>query len=167
MNITPARQKQINFVGYFLAGQSIVVAKGNPKHIQTLADLSGLSVAMQAGTTEVDAANAENAKLKAAGKPEITIKTYQEDPTALQQVALGRVAAELTDYPVAVYDITQFPSRYEIAGKQYAALPYGIGIRKSDPAIFTAISKAFQLVRQDGEYLAILKKYRLEQGALK
>jgi polar amino acid transport system substrate-binding protein len=167
MNVTPARSKQVNFVSYFLAGQSIVVAKGNPKHIKTLADLSGLSVAIQAGTTEVDAANAENVKLKAAGKPEITIKTYQEDPTALQQVGLGRVAAELTDYPVAVYYTTQFANRYQIAGDQYNALPYGIAIRKSDPAILKAISTAFKLVQKDGEYMTILKKYHLEQGAVK
>jgi polar amino acid transport system substrate-binding protein len=167
MNVTSARARLVNFVPYFLAGQSIVVAKGNPKHIQSLADLSGMVVTIQAGTTEVDAANAENAKLKAAGKPLITIKTFQEDPVALQQVALGRAVAELTDYPVAVYDTTQFPSRYQIAGQQYAALPYGIAVRKSDPAILSAIQAAFNLVRKDGEYMAILKKYHLEQGALK
>lgn len=167
MNITPARQKQVSFVPYFLAGQSIVVARGNPKHIQSLADLSGQAVAIQAGTTEIDAANAENVKLKAAGKPTITIKTYQQDPTALQQVGLGRVAAELTDYPVAVYYSTHFGKRYEIAGQQYNALPYGIAIRKSDPAILKAIRGAFKLLQQDGEYATILKKYHLEQGALK
>jgi polar amino acid transport system substrate-binding protein len=166
MNVTPERAKTVNFVPYFLAGQSIVVAKGNPKHISTLADLSGMTVAIQAGTTEVTAANAENAKLKAAGKPEITIKTYQQDPVALQQVALGRVVAELTDYPVAVYDVTHFPTRYEIAGKQYNALPYGIAIRKSDPSILAAVKAAFKLVQKDGEYMAILKKYGLTQGAL-
>jgi len=167
MNVTPARAKQVNFVPYFLAGQSIVVAKGNPKHIKSLADLSGQAVAIQAGTTEVDAAKAESAKLEKEGKPGITVKVYQEDPTALQQVGLGRVAAELTDYPVAVYYSTHFASRYQIAGQQYNALPYGIAIRKTDPAILSAIQKAFKLVQKDGEYLKILKKYHLEQGALK
>ncbi len=166
MNVTAARSKQVNFVPYFLAGQSIVVAKGNPKHINSLADLSGQAAAMQAGTTEVDAVNAENLKLKAAGKPLITIKVYQEDPTALQQVGLGRVAAELTDYPVAVYYSTHFASRYQIAGKQFNALPYGIAIRKSDPAIKTAIQTSFNLLRKNGQYAAILKKYDLSQGAL-
>jgi polar amino acid transport system substrate-binding protein len=167
MNVTPDRAKLVNFVPYFLAGQSIVVAKGNPKHIQTLADLSGMVVTTQAGTTEVNAANAENAKLKAAGKPQIILKTFEEDPVALQQVATGRAVAELTDFPVAVYDTTQFPSRYQIAGQQYAALPYGIAIRKSDPSILTAVQAAFNLIRKDGQYLSILKKYHLAQGALK
>jgi len=45
-------------------------------------------------------------------------------------------------------------------------LPYGIAIRKTDPAILIAIQKAFKLVQKDGEYRAILKKYHLEQGAL-
>jgi polar amino acid transport system substrate-binding protein len=166
MNVTPARSKTVNFVPYFLAGQSIVVKKGNPKHIQTLADLSGQAVSMQSGTTEVTAAEAENTKLKAAGKAEIVIKTYSEDPVALQQVALGRVTAELTDYPVAVYDSTHFATRYQIAGKQFAALPYGIAIRKTDPSILKAVSAAFKAVQKDGEYLAILKKYQLQQGAL-
>ena len=144
MNVTPARSKVVNFVPYFLAGQSIVVAKGNPKHIQSLADLSGMVVTMQSGTTEVDAANAENAKLKAAGKPQIVLKTFDEDPVALQQVATGRAVAELTDYPVAAYDTLQFPTRYQIAGKQYAVLPYGIAIRKSDPSILSAVKRRLQ-----------------------
>jgi polar amino acid transport system substrate-binding protein len=167
MNVTAARAKQVNFVSYFLAGQSIVVKKGNPKHISTLADLSGMTVSIQFGTTEVDAATAENAKLKAAGKSEITIKTYQEDTTALQQVALGRVTAELTDYPVAVYDSTKFANQFQIAGNQYAALPYGIAVRKSDPSIYKAVNTAFKILVKDGEYLTILKKYHLQQGAIK
>jgi polar amino acid transport system substrate-binding protein len=166
MNVTSARAKQVNFVPYLLAGQSIVVKKGNPKHISTLADLSGQAVSIQAGTTEVDAANIASAALKKQGKPGITIKTYQQDTTALQQVALGRVTAELTDFPVAVYDSTKFPSQFQIAGKQYAALPYGIAIRKSDPSILKAVTAAFKLVVKDGEYMTILKKYHLEQGAI-
>jgi polar amino acid transport system substrate-binding protein len=167
MNVTPERQKTVNFVPYFLAGQSIVVKAGNPLHISTLADLSGRAVAIQGGTVEVDSANAENAILKKQGKPQITIKTFALDPVALQQVTLGRVVAELTDYPVAVYDATAFPSKYQIAGKQWGATPYGIAIRKSDPKILSALTAAFALVKHDGEYLAILKKYHLDQGAMK
>jgi polar amino acid transport system substrate-binding protein len=167
MNITPARQKTLNFVAYFNAGQSIVVKKGNPLHIKTLADLSGQTVSIQSGTVEIDSANAENAILKKQGKPEIKIKSFSEDQVALQQITLGRVAAEITDYPVAVFDSTQFSKLYQIAGQQWGASPYGIAIRKSDPSILEAITSALKQIRSDGEYLTILKKYHLEQGALK
>jgi polar amino acid transport system substrate-binding protein len=166
MSVTPARAKTVSFVPYFNAGQSIVVKKGNPKHIQSLADLSGLAVAIQAGTVELDSANAENVALKKAGKPQIIIKTFALDPVALQQVSLGRVVAELTDFPVAAYDSLQFPSRYQIAGKQWGASPYGIAVRKADSGILAALTSAFKLVKSDGEYIKILKKYHLEQGAL-
>ena len=167
MNITPARQKTLSFVPYFLAGQSIVVQKGNPLHIKSLADLSGKTISIQTGTVEVDSANAENATLKKQGKAQITIKTYDLDAVALQQVALGRVSAELTDYPVAVYDASQYANRYEIAGQQWGATPYGIGIRKADSALYKAVGTAFNLVKADGEYARIFNKYHLGQGLLK
>lgn len=167
MNITPARQKTLNFVPYFNAGQSIVVKKGNPLHITSLADLTGKTVAVQKGTVEVDSLSAENALLQKAGKPLITVKSFALDPVALQQISLGRVVAEVTDYAVAAYDSSQFPSKYEIAGKQFGASPYGIAVRKSDSGILSSLKAAFKLVKSDGEYLKILTRYRLEQGAIK
>ena len=167
MNVTAARSKQVNFIPYFLAGQSIVVAKGNPKHVQTIADLSGLTAGVQAATTESDALNAENAKLKKAGKTLISVKYYKQDSDALQQLELGRVQAYLTDYPVAAFYVQKRPSQLQIAGKQFGTQTYGIAIRKSDKPLQTAVSKALGLVMKDGQYRAILKKYNLLQGALK
>ncbi len=167
VNITPDREKTLDFVPYFNAGQSIVVKKGNPLHINALADLSGKTISVQSGTVELASAVAENALLKKQGKPQMTIKNYGEDAVALQQLALGRTVAELTDYPVAVYDTTQFADKYEIAGQQWGATPYGIAVNKSDTALYKAISAAFNIVKSDGEYMKILEKYHLGQGAMK
>jgi len=167
MNITPGREKTLDFVPYFNAGQSIVVKKGNPLHITSLADLSGRTISVQSGTVEFASANAENAILKKQGKPQMGIKSYGEDAIALQQLARGRTDAELTDYPVAVYDSTQFGNMYQIAGQQWGATPYGIAVNKSDTALYKAIAAAFNLVKSDGEYAKILAKYDLSQGALK
>ena len=41
MNDTPERRKQVDFVDYLKVGQSLMVKKGNPKHITSLARLSG------------------------------------------------------------------------------------------------------------------------------
>jgi len=156
----------VNFIPYFNSGQSIVVKAGNPLHISTLADLSGRVASVQAGTVEVDSLNAENALLAKAGKPLITIKSYALDPVALQTVTLGRSVAEVTDYPVAAYDVLTSPKLYQIAGKQFSASPYGIAVRKNDPALLTALNAAYKLVKSDGEYAKILKKYHIEQGAM-
>src|SRR6266508_4959005 len=47
MNDTPQRRQQVDFDDYLSVGQSLMVAKGNPKHIATLADLSGKSVSVE------------------------------------------------------------------------------------------------------------------------
>ena len=51
MNDTPERRKQVAFVDYISVGQSLMVKKGNPKHIKSLASLSGKSVSVEVGTT--------------------------------------------------------------------------------------------------------------------
>jgi ABC-type amino acid transport substrate-binding protein len=44
MNDTASRRKQVDFVDYLKVGQSLMVKKGNPEHITTLAALSGKRV---------------------------------------------------------------------------------------------------------------------------
>ena len=73
MNDTAERAKQVAFVDYLKVGQGLLVAAGNAKGIHTLEDLSGKAVAVQLGTTNKDALDAENVKLKAANKPQIDV----------------------------------------------------------------------------------------------
>jgi polar amino acid transport system substrate-binding protein len=167
MGVTPDRAKSLDFVPYMLAGQSIVVARGNPKHINSLADLSGKTAGVQAATTEQASLDMENTKLKAAGKPLITVQTYKQDSDALAQLSLGRVDAYLTDFPVAAYYVSKRHNQLQLGGKQFSMQTYGIAIRKGDKPILTAVSKAFKLVQASGEYLTILKRYNLQQGAYK
>ena len=49
-NITPDRLKQVDMIPFFQAGQSFVVAKGNPKAINTTDDLCGKAIASESGT---------------------------------------------------------------------------------------------------------------------
>ena len=52
MNDTPERRKQVAFVDYISVGQSLMVKKGNPKGIKSLASLSGKSVVGRGGHDE-------------------------------------------------------------------------------------------------------------------
>ena len=54
MTVTDERSKEIDFVPYFIAGTDILVAAGNPKNIQAIEDLSGLTVGVQIATIQVD-----------------------------------------------------------------------------------------------------------------
>jgi len=56
------REKQVNFVTYFSAGTSFYVAANGGPSIQTIADLCGHTVAVEAGTTEESDAKAQAKK---------------------------------------------------------------------------------------------------------
>jgi ABC-type amino acid transport substrate-binding protein len=56
------REKQVNFVTYFSAGTSFYVAANGGPSIQTLADLCGHTVSVEAGTTEETDAKAQAKK---------------------------------------------------------------------------------------------------------
>ena len=56
-NITTDRVKQVDMIPYFQAGQSFVVAAGNPEGIKVQDDLCGKNIAAETGTTEVDYLN--------------------------------------------------------------------------------------------------------------
>jgi len=168
MNDTPERAKEVDFVDYFKVGQGLLVPVGNPKGIHTLDDLSGKAVAVQLGTTNKDALDAKNVELKAAGKPEIEIQTFEKDTDAFQQLALGRVDAFSTDSPVVAFYNTkpENKGKYEIGGTPIDPAPIGIAIRKEDTALKTAVTAAIDAMYADGTMKTITDKWGMTDAVV-
>jgi len=163
MTVTEKRQEEIDFIPYFTAGTGILVQAGNPKGIQSLADLCGKSVAVQLGTIQVDQLNAQNEQCT----EKISITTFDQNPLAVEQLRLGRADAVTADYPVAANDVRLSDGALEIAGPQFEAAPYGIGLRKDSTALNAALTKALQSVMDNGQYDKILADWGLEAGSIK
>ncbi|HST03139.1 MAG TPA: ABC transporter substrate-binding protein, partial [Chloroflexia bacterium] len=161
MNITPERSQSVDFVQYYAAGQSVLVPKGNPKGIKTLDDLSGLTVAVQQGTSEQDSLTAENATLSAAGKPAINVLVYGTDTDAVDQLRVGRADAAMDDDPVAAYYVALSPS-FEVAIAAYNPQDEGIAISKTNADMKTAITKAISDMKSDGTLDTIKAKWQLK-----
>jgi len=166
MTVTEERSKEIDFVPYFTAGTDILVAKGNPENIAGIEDLSGLTVAVQVGTIQVDQLNAANEDLKEAGKAEIDILIFDLNPLAVEQVRLGRADAVLADSPVAANDARLSEGELETVGLTVPPEPYGIGLRKDSTELKAAIEDALQKMMEDGTYDDILDKWGLTSGAI-
>ncbi len=158
MSTTPERSKVVNFVPYFEAGQAVLVPKGNPKGIKTLADLSGKTVAVEQGTVEVDTLNAENATLAKANKPKITILTYPVDTDAVDQLRVGRADATMHDSPVAAYYAKLNPN-FEVGITNIQSGPEGIAIAKTNKPMFDAVNSAITAMKADGSLDAIKAKW--------
>jgi len=162
MSVTDERKQQVDFVEYLVAGSGILVKKGNPKNIKSLADLCGKKVAIQVGTVQIDEAEEQNAKCA----QKIQVTTFEQNTDTITAVSSGRADAALMDYPVAAYGARQVKGT-EVVGEQYNTGPYGIAVRKDDTEVRNAIQAALAAMKEKGKYEAILMYWGLEAGALK
>ena len=165
MTVTPERSKVVNFVPYITVGQFLMVKKGNPDQISTLASLSGKSAAVQSSTTELAALTAENKTLQKQGKPLITIKQYPADTSAAQALIHSHVSAYFADATPVLYYVRTTSGQFETAGKQIAIAPEGIATRKGDP-LGPQINNAIQALYLNGKMKTILAKWQASQFAL-
>lgn len=168
MSDNKERQATLDFVDYFNVGTSVLVRKGNPDKIQTLDDLCGKTVGLQAGTTQEEVAKEQSAKCEADGKGKIEVLTFETDPEAQQQLKAGRTVADMNDFPVAAYvaQTSGDGNDFEVVGEQIDAGPYGIGVPKDDTGLRDALKIALEAIIEDGTYAKILEKWNVSQGAV-
>ena len=157
MTVTDERSKEIDFIPYFSAGTDILVVAGNPKNIKGVEDLSGLTAAAESGTIQEQQLKTANADLKAAGKSEITVLIFDQNPLAVEQLGIGRADAVLADSPVVANDARLSDGKLEALGLALESAPYGIGVRKDSPELKAALEDALQKVMASGKYDQILK----------
>jgi polar amino acid transport system substrate-binding protein len=166
MNDTPARRKQVSFVDYLRVGQSLMVQKGNPKHVRNLASLSGLSVAVEVGTTNAGFLQSESTKLQAAGKKAINIVTFPKDTDAANALKTGKVDAYFGDAPVVAYYIKR-DSSFAFAGQPINPIPVAIALRKDEGQLRTDLQRAIRLMYGNGTMRRILGRWDMSAFALK
>jgi polar amino acid transport system substrate-binding protein len=166
MNDTPARRKQVAFVDYIRVGQSLMVQKGNPKHVSSLASLAGKTVSVEVGTTNKDFLDAQSKKLKAAGKQAIKVQAFPKDTDAAAALKTGRVDAYFGDAPVVAYYIQKDKS-FAFAGTPINPIPVGIAVRKNDATTRSGIQKAVTAMYADGTMKKILARWQMSATALK
>jgi polar amino acid transport system substrate-binding protein len=164
MTINSDRQKQVDFVPYFSAGESLLVPKGNPKHLTSINDACGLKIGVQTGTVEQDDANAASSACTKAGKPAIAITPLQDQTAVVQLLAQGRVDATYQDSPVTDYYNSLNPGQFEVGGSVVNAAPEGIAVRKNDKSMFDAIQASFNLMKSNGTYNSLFSQWHLSDS---
>src|SRR5438034_7664605 len=109
--ITPDRVAQFPAVAYMKTHRALVVQAGNPKRIKGPNDLSGKTVAVQAGTKYEEYLKALNDEFKSSGKDQFTLQSYPGDTDAVGQVIVGRADAVLTQDTSGAYQKKQNPGK--------------------------------------------------------
>ena len=161
---TAVREKQVDFVNYYVAGIQWASAAGK---VVDPNNACGLKVAVQAttyqDTVEVPAKSAACVK---AGKPAIKKVSLDTQDAAANAVALGQTDAFSADSPVTLYGIVQLKGKLQTAGKTFEAAPYGMAVAK-DSGTAKAVQAALQSMVDDGSYGKILDKWGVADGGLK
>ena len=167
MNDNAERRRQVDFVDYLDVGQTLSMKPGNPAGIHSLADLSGHSVSVEEGTTNLGFLKDESKKLVAAGKKPIDIIGYPKDTDAANALKTGKVDAYFADSPVAVYYHIQDPSTFGVLVQPINPIPVGMAFRPADSALAAAVKSAIDAMYSDGTMCRILKKWSLTAFVLK
>jgi polar amino acid transport system substrate-binding protein len=175
--ITAERQAAVDMIPYFAAGQSFVVAKGNPSNIQSIDDLCGKAVAAEKGTIEADhiagtgsgydSTSSLDANCKAKSKPDITLQVFDADTNALAALTAGTVVAHFTDEPVAGYEVANGGGKYEeVSAMTLERGAEGISVLKSKSTLRDAVKTALLAMISDGKYMQILTTWGVQSGAI-
>ena len=126
---TIARQKVVDFVDYFTAGEGYYVKSGSPLAFNGLASLCGHSVAVESGTTEESDAKAQ-AKKCTSGK--VTVLSFGNQSQANLAVSSGRADVGFADSQVAGYIVATSNGVFQNSGTAFEVAPYGLALPKGN-----------------------------------
>lgn len=156
MYASAERAQQINFVQYMKAGQSSLVAAGNPKGITSLEEACGVTAAEAAATVENEILAAQSDDCVAAGKGEITPLVFPTNDRAFDALAQGRADIFLTDAGVAAYLAQTSPDRVQIGFAIISDFVFGLGVKKGDDELLNGLEAVFQGMYDDGSLNALM-----------
>ncbi len=159
--ITPDRLAQFPAVAYMKTHRALVVQAGNPKGIKGPNDLSGKTVAVQAGTKYEEYLKALNEQFKSSGKAQFTLQSYPGDTDAVGQLVVGRADAVLTQDTSGAFQKKKNPGKLAIAYLFSETDSFGIYYRKGETKLGTALKTAIKTFKKNGTLKKIAAKHQI------
>ncbi len=168
MTINEKRKEKVDFSDpYFTAYQTVIIKKDSS--ISSKEDLKGATIGVQKGTTGASAAE----ELKTEFDGDLTLKKYDQIPSAFQALINGQIDAIVNDNTVNSEfadkrdDVVFLEGEGAAAAEGENAPPYltltvenyGIGFRKDDDAFRKKVNEALAAVKENGTYDEIYSTY--------
>jgi polar amino acid transport system substrate-binding protein len=163
---TKKREKQVNFVDYFQAGEAVYAKSSATVKFTGLKSLCGYAVAVEISTTEqTDAQN--TAKVCPATK-KLTVLSYPTQTEADLSVSSGHATFGFLDSQVAGYVVSQSQGAFKLVGSAIEVAPYGIATPNTPNGkkLAEAIQAAMKTLIANGTYATILKQFGVTAGGL-
>ena len=153
------RQKQVAFtITHFVTANRYVAKKAS--NIGKLADLKGKTVVSTAGTTNIKWLTEENQKQNLG----MNIVAGKDHAESFLMVDTGRAAAFFMD-DILLYGLVanaRTPGDWAIGSEAYTVEPYGIMLRRDDPAFKKVVDNAIIQTYKSGAINGIYEKWFLK-----
>lgn len=162
---TAAREKQVDFVNYFQAGEGFYVKSGSSKKYDGLASLCGAKVAVESGTIEETDAKTQAKACEKAGKGKLTVLSFADQSQTNLAVSSGRADVGFGDSQVVGWIVASSKGQFELTGTPFAVAPYGIALPKGN-GMAAPVKAALEKLIANGTYTKILAKWGVEDGAI-
>ena len=162
---TKEREKTVDFVDYFIAGESFFTKTSGGVSIGGIADICGKTVAVETGTTEKDDATTQSQKCVKAGKPAVHVLVFPDQNGANLALSSGRAQLGFADSPVADYQVQKSNGQFKLVGAALANAPYGLAVSKTG-GLAKPILAAVKELQKNGQYASILAHWGLQSGAI-
>jgi|SRR5437016_341997 len=159
---TKEREKTVDFVTYLSVGEAFLSkANGGPK-LNTLAELCGRTVSVEKGTTELEDAEKQSKKCKAAGKP-IKLLVFPGQNDANLALSSGRAEVDFADSPIIAYQVRKLGVQVR-SSPTFGIAPEGLALPKHN-GMAKPVLEALKTLIANGTYMSILKKWEIQGAA--
>ncbi len=156
LSITPERLKNMTMSKSYMTNDISLVVK-NDSTIATMADMAGLRLAVQGGSSAEEALNDEANKAfrESLGQ----VNPFDKYDTALMDMETGNSDAVLMDTVMANYMIKTLGKDYKVLDESLLPDEYAVGFRKGEVELCTAVEKALSELKADGTVAEISTKW--------
>ena len=152
VTISDERRNKYDFSApYTLSGIQAMTRKADGDSIRSPQDLAGKKVGVGLGTNYEQWLK-ENV-------PQADIRTYDDDPTKVQDLMVGRIDVILVDRLAAFEMVEKTGGRLAVAGDAFSRQESGIALRKGNPELLAAIDEALAKLKADGTLKQLSEKW--------
>ncbi|MCP5270040.1 MAG: amino acid ABC transporter substrate-binding protein [Burkholderiaceae bacterium] len=151
-----ARQQQVSYtMTSFVTANRFVSKKAD--NLKTLADLKGKTVVSTSGTTNIKQITELNASMNLG----LNILAAKDHAESFLMVDTGRASAFIMDDILLAGLVANSakPDQWQISSEALSVEPYGIMVRKGDPAFKKVVDDAMVALMKSGEINKIYAKW--------
>lgn len=160
--VTAERTAQADAIPYADTGAYIMARRDAKTMPEDEKALCGLTVGLQQGSVWVKQLRQLSADYcQAGGKAPINVKEYPTAPETLQALLAGHIQAQVEMAGAARMFAERSRGRAAISSPRIIyPQTLGIYVKKGNQALLNDLKTALQTLRDNGEYAALLDKYR-------